>query len=61
MASGSAVSLKLASEVSAFASPGVVWRPLAGVVLEVVVSAAWRPDRATPALSRLVEMLPRPG
>ena len=51
------VSLKLASEVGAFASPHVTWRPLDGVALDVTVSAAWRLDRMSPALHRLVELL----
>jgi DNA-binding transcriptional LysR family regulator len=50
-------SLKLASEVDAFASSGIVWRPLTGVALEVVISAAWRPGRTTPALARLLPLL----
>ncbi|MCU1450082.1 MAG: family 3 adenylate cyclase [Acidimicrobiales bacterium] len=55
--SGAGLSLKLASEVAAFASETVVWRPLSGVSLEVVISAAWRPDRTTPALAVLVPLL----
>ena len=55
--SGAGLSLKLASEVAAFASDSVVWRPLAGVSLDVVISAAWRPDRTTPALAALVPLL----
>lgn len=51
------VSLKLASEVAAFAGPAVTWRPLDGITVEVVVSAAWRRDRMSPALHRLVEVL----
>jgi hypothetical protein len=54
---GMGVSLKLASEVAAFASPTVTWRPLDGVELAVVVSAAWRLDRMNPALRRLVGLL----
>lgn len=51
------VSLKLESEVTAFASSAVTWRPLEGISVEVIVSAAWRPDRMSPALHRLVEVL----
>ena len=40
------VSLKLESEVAAFASSAVTWRPLDGIGVEVVVSAAWRRDRS---------------
>ena len=52
------VSLKLASEVAAFASSAVTWRPLDGISVEVIVSAAWRRDRMSPALHRLVQVLP---
>ena len=54
---GVGLSLKLASEVAAFASPALTWRPLARVDLEVVVSAAWRLDRMTPALRRVVDVV----
>ncbi len=54
---GAGLSLKLASEVTSFASPTVTWRPLDQVDLEVVVSAAWRPDRMTPALGWLVRIM----
>ncbi|HEX8769868.1 MAG TPA: LysR family substrate-binding domain-containing protein, partial [Acidimicrobiales bacterium] len=54
VASGAGASLKLMSEITAFASPTVVWRPLEGVDLDVVVSAAWRYDRMTPSLRRLL-------
>jgi len=52
---GVGASLKLASEVSAFDSGGVTWRPLEGIELDVVVSAAWRIDRVTPALRLLIQ------
>ena len=54
---GVGLSLKLASEVAAFASPAVVWRPLDRVEIDVVVSAAWRVDRVTPALRWLVDVV----
>ncbi len=54
---GVGLSLKLASEVYSFASPTVTWRPLDHVQLDVVVSAAWRGDRLTPALRRLVRLV----
>jgi DNA-binding transcriptional LysR family regulator len=54
---GVGLSLKLQSEVDAFASPRIVWRPLADVVLDVLVTAAWRRDRTTPALARLLPHL----
>jgi DNA-binding transcriptional LysR family regulator len=59
--SGVGLSFKLQSEVDAFASPQVVWRPLADAAVDVVVSAAWRPDRTTPALSRLLPYLADPA
>lgn len=54
---GAGLSLKLASEVAAFGNPAVAWRPLDGVELEVVVSAAWRLDRVTPGLRWLIDVL----
>jgi DNA-binding transcriptional LysR family regulator len=54
---GAGLSLKLASEVTAFTSDTIVWRPLAEVALEVVVSAAWRRRRIAPALNQLVPCL----
>ena len=57
VASGAAVSLKLASEVRAFRSPEVVWRPLADVDMEVVISAAWRADHPSPAVHRVAAWL----
>ena len=54
---GVGLSLKLASEVSSFADPMVAWRPLNEVELDVVVSAAWRLDRMTPALGRVVRLV----
>lgn len=56
VASGAGASLKLLSEVTAFGSPTVVWRPLDGVDVDVVVSAAWRHDRTTPSLRRLLDL-----
>jgi len=53
---GVGASLKLESEVATFSSTGVTWRPLEGVALDVVISAAWRPDRTTPALRRVVSL-----
>jgi DNA-binding transcriptional LysR family regulator len=57
VAAGEAVSLKLRSEVDAFASSGVVWLPFSDVDLRVVVSAAWRFDVPSPATRRLVAAL----
>jgi DNA-binding transcriptional LysR family regulator len=54
---GVGLSLKLQSEVEAFDSPVIVWRPLADVELDVLVTAAWRRERATPALERLLPHL----
>jgi hypothetical protein len=57
VAAGEAVSLKLRSEVDAFASSGVVWLPFSDVDLRVVVSAAWRLDIPSPATRRLIAAL----
>lgn len=57
VASGAGLSLKLQSEVDAFGSAKIAWRPLADSRLEVVISAAWRPDRGTPALERVLPLL----
>ena len=54
---GVGVSLKLASEVAAFGSPAITWRPLEGIQLDVIVSAAWRHDQMTPALRWLVGLV----
>jgi DNA-binding transcriptional LysR family regulator len=54
---GVGVSLKLASEVGAFGSSAITWRPLEGIELDVIVSAAWRYDQMTPALRRLVGLV----
>lgn len=51
------LSLKLESEVTAYGSNDVVWRPLLNVDLDVVVSAIWRLDRVTPALARLLPIV----
>ena len=63
---GVGLSLKLASEVASFANRNVTWLPLEGVELDVVVSAAWRLDRMTPALRWLIGVVenaavPPPG
>lgn len=52
-----AVSLKLESEVRALGDAGVVWRPLDNPAIDVVITAAWRPDRLGPASHRLVSVL----
>ena len=57
VAQGVGVSLKLRSEVEAFGGDGIAWRPLEGVTLEVIISAAWRRDRVTPALERVLPHL----
>ena len=54
---GVGLSLKLASEVAASASTALTWRPLRDVDLDVVVSAAWRHDRVTPALRWLLGVI----
>ncbi|MEY2567379.1 MAG: hypothetical protein QOE35_1908 [Actinomycetota bacterium] len=52
-----AVSLKLESEVRALRDDAVVWRPFAEPVIDVVITAAWRPDQLGPASRRLVDVL----
>lgn len=62
VAQGVGASLKLRSEVEAFGGNRIAWRPLEGVTLEVIVSAAWREDRVTPVLERVLPHLPdEPG
>jgi DNA-binding transcriptional LysR family regulator len=60
VASGAALSLKLASEVRTFGSPDVVWRPLRDVRLEVVVTAAWCPEHLRERGAEVLRLLPRP-
>ncbi|MEV6877838.1 LysR substrate-binding domain-containing protein [Amycolatopsis sp. NPDC051128] len=60
VATGGAVSLKLAGEVRTFGNPDVVWRPLADTHLEVTVTAAWCPERMTGARAEVLRLLPRP-
>jgi DNA-binding transcriptional LysR family regulator len=57
VASGAGLSLKLQSEVRAFGNEQVKWRPLADVKLDVIISAAWRPARSTPAIQRVLALL----
>ncbi len=57
VAAGAGVSLKLRSEVEAFGSSEVVWRPLADAEIEVVIAAAWRAERLTPAAEVVVTLL----
>jgi DNA-binding transcriptional LysR family regulator len=52
-----ALSLKLESEVRALRDAGVVWRPLDDPAIDVVVTAAWRPDQLGPASRQLVSVL----
>lgn len=60
--SGLAVSFKLESEVQALRDPAVVWRPLDNPTIDVVITAAWRPDQLDPVGRRLVRVLLRePG
>ena len=61
VANGTALSLKLASEVTSFGHSDVVWRPIAGLRVNVVVVAAWRRDRTAGALGQLLRHLPRPA
>lgn len=55
--SGLAISLKLESEVRALRDPSIVWRPLSGASIDVVITAAWRADQLSPAALRLVALL----
>lgn len=55
--SGLAVSLKLEGEVRALRDADVVWRPLDNPTIDVVISAAWRPDHLGPAGRQLVGVL----
>ncbi|MEY2515753.1 MAG: hypothetical protein QOJ89_3111, partial [bacterium] len=57
VAGGAGLSIKLASEVQAFADDAIVWRPLTDVALDVVISAAWRAVHPTPAVRRLLPLL----
>jgi DNA-binding transcriptional LysR family regulator len=57
VAGGTGLSLKLESEVRAFAGDDVEWRPLAGVELEVVIYAAWRSGRTPPAVGRILSLV----
>jgi DNA-binding transcriptional LysR family regulator len=59
VARGAGLSLKLQSEVEAFASDDLEWRPLTVVDIEVVISAAWLPDGASQALRRMLPLLAR--
>ena len=54
VAAGAGLSPKLRSEVDAFGSTEVLWRPLADAEIPVVIAAAWRTDRLAPA----VEVVP---
>ncbi len=57
VASGAGLSVKLASEVEAFASGSLVWRPLTDVAVDVVIAAAWRQTPLPSALKRLLALL----
>jgi DNA-binding transcriptional LysR family regulator len=57
VAAGAGLSPKLRSEVDAFGSTEVVWRPLADAEIEVVIAAAWRTDGLTPAVEAVVSLL----
>jgi LysR family transcriptional regulator, benzoate and cis,cis-muconate-responsive activator of ben and cat genes len=54
---GAGVSPKLRSEVESFGSTAVVWRPLADAEIEVVIAAAWRTEKLTPAVESVVSVL----
>ena len=61
VATGGAISLKLASEVRTFGNPDVVWRPVTDAHLEVTVTAAWCPDRINGSRAEVLRLLPRPN
>jgi DNA-binding transcriptional LysR family regulator len=52
-----AVSFKLESEVRALRDSSVVWRPLDDPVVDVAITAVWRPDQLGPAGRQLVRVL----
>jgi DNA-binding transcriptional LysR family regulator len=55
--SGIAVSLKLESEVRAMGDDSIIWRPLNDPPLDATITAAWRPDRLTPAGRQVVRVM----
>ena len=61
VARGAGVSPKLESEVEAFGSDAITWRPFADVGLDVVISAAWRTDARGPAIERVLALLTGPA
>ena len=38
--------------------PGVVWRPLADVHIEIRTAAAWRTSNRSPLLRAMIDLLP---
>jgi len=60
IARGTGLSPKLRSEVDAFGSAAIVWRPLADTALDVTISAAWRADAHAPPVARVLALLTAP-
>lgn len=59
VAAGLAASLKTEQEVLRNTGGGVVWKPLAGVDLELEVVAAWHPERQGGPVRELLDVLAR--
>jgi DNA-binding transcriptional LysR family regulator len=59
VAAGLAASLKTEQEVLHSTGDGVVWKPIAGVDLELEVVAAWHPEREGEPARELLEVLAR--
>jgi hypothetical protein len=57
VAAGLAASLKTEQEVLRSAGGGVVWRPIAGLDLELEVLAVWHPERAAGPVRELLDVL----
>ena len=51
----------VAREAIGVGSPDVIWRPLHDVSLEVVVTAAWWPERMRELGAEGLRLLPRPN
>jgi DNA-binding transcriptional LysR family regulator len=57
VAEGTGVSLKLYSEVQAFAGGDITWRSLADVTVDVVISATWYRKRLSATARRVLPLL----
>ena len=56
VAAGESITLSAATWLDGV--PGIVWRPLTDVEIEVRTAAAWRASNRSPALRALVDLLP---